>query len=274
MIRKEAYTAVLFGNIPVFMYCYCHSKYNSMQHLDMNADVGEGMDNEALLMPYLTSCNIACGAHAGDVATMDTVLQLAVANQVKIGAHPSYPDKANFGRIAMDITPEALQQSLLAQLQLFQERLEQLPKAQLHHIKAHGALYNVSATDKEVAQILVDVVQQMAPKAILYVPYGSVTADVATAAGLTIQYEIFADRNYQDDLQLVPRSESNAVLTDTKEVAAHVARMVLEGKVQTVSGKLVPIQADTCCVHGDNEAAIVIVKELQQLLTQKGIHIV
>lgn len=244
-----------------------------MQPLDLNSDVGEGVGNEALLMPYITSCNIACGAHAGDVATMDTVLQLAVDHQVKIGAHPSYPDRANFGRIAMDITPEALEQSLLAQLQLFQERLALLPGATLHHIKAHGALYNVSATDGTVAQLIVKVVQQTAPNAVLYVPYGSVIANIATAAGLTIQYEIFADRNYQDDLQLVSRSESNAVLTNTKEVASHVAQMVLEGKVQTVSGKLVPIQADTCCVHGDNEAAIAIVKELHHLLTQKGIQI-
>lgn len=244
-----------------------------MQPLDLNSDVGEGVGNEAMLMPYITSCNIACGAHAGDVATMDTVLQLAVDHQVKIGAHPSYPDRANFGRIAMDITPEALEQSLLAQLQLFQERLALLPGATLHHIKAHGALYNVSASDGTVAQLIVKVVQQTAPNAVLYVPYGSVIANIATAAGLTIQYEIFADRNYQDDLQLVPRTEENAVITHTKDVASHVAKMVIEGKVQTVSGKLVPIQADTCCVHGDNEAAIAIVKELHHLLTQKGIQI-
>ncbi len=245
-----------------------------MQQLDINCDVGEGVDNEAMLMPYITSCNIACGAHAGDVATMDTVLQLAVANEVKIGAHPSYPDRANFGRAVMDISETALAESLTAQIQLLQQRIECIPDASLHHIKAHGALYNVSTTNSTIASIIVKVVQQTAPKAILYVPYGSVIADVATEAGLSIQYEIFADRNYQEDLQLVPRSESHAVLTNTKEVASHVAQMVIKGKVQTVSGKLVPIQADTCCVHGDNEAAIAIVKELQQLLTQKGIQIV
>ncbi|SFU72522.1 UPF0271 protein [Pustulibacterium marinum] len=244
------------------------------QQLDLNCDVGEGVNNEASLMPYISSCNISCGAHAGDVATIDSVLQLAVENQVKIGAHPSYPDRANFGRVVMDISPNALKESLLAQLTLFQERLAKIPNATLHHVKAHGALYNASAKNTTIAETIVNVVQKACPDVSLYVPFGSVIATIAKEAGIRISYEIFADRNYQDDLQLVPRSQENAIITHTEDVANHVAKMVLEGNVQTLSGKLIPIQADTCCVHGDNEAAIAIVKELHQLLIQKGIEIV
>ena len=238
--------------------------------IDLNCDVGEGVGNEASLMPYISSCNIACGAHAGDVATIDRVIQIAEAHEVKIGAHPSFPDRANFGRKMMKISAHELKASIVEQLKLLQERLR---GRKMHHVKMHGALYNVSVTDQGIAEVVVEAVQEVAAGTTLYVPDQSIVATLAKEAGLTVCYEVFADRNYLDDLRLVPRSQPNAVLHDQEVVGAHVLRMIQEQKVQTLTGNLLPIKAETCCVHGDNEAAIDLVKCLYQLLKQNGIAI-
>lgn len=243
-----------------------------MKTIDINCDVGEGIDNEKLLMPYISSCNIACGGHAGDIETMDRVIKIAQQYQVKIGAHPSFPDKENFGRKVMDISLEALEVSLIKQVQLIQERLNMLGGT-LHHIKAHGALYNVSVFDENLAKSIVAIVKQTAPNVILYVPYNSVIAEVAKQEGLNIKYEVFADRNYRDDLRLVSRSQDDALITNVEEVINHLSKMIIDQNVKTISNTIIPIKAETCCVHGDNEAAIDIVKHIYQSMLKKGITV-
>lgn len=230
--------------------------------VDFNCDMGEGLDNEEKLMPWISSCSISCGAHAGNTATIDKVMALALEQDVKIGAHPSYPDRTNFGRKVLQMSDTALYESLAAQLELFKQRLG-LQGITLHHVKPHGALYNQIAVDKHVAEIVTEVVQEIFPTTALYVPYGSVVAELANYKGISVIYEAFADRNYNDDLSLVSRSHKNAVLTQPNAVVDHVKNLIA-GQVHTLSGKKIPIRAQTFCVHGDNPNAEDIVKILHQ----------
>lgn len=233
--------------------------------IDLNCDLGEGLDNEHLLMPLISSCNIACGGHAGSVETIDNVIQLAKKHHVKIGAHPSFPDKENFGRKVMDISDDELQQSLEDQLQLFKERASLL-NAEVHHVKPHGALYNLIAIDQEKAEIVVKAIQSVFNRTRIYVPYNSVIEKVAQENGLEIVYEAFADRNYNNDLTLVSRSFPYAVITDKEKVVAHVKSMALQSEVKTVQDAIKPIKAQTFCVHGDNRKALDILEYLHQNL--------
>ena len=244
-----------------------------LKSIDMNADVGEGIGNEAELMPYLSSCNIACGGHAGDLDSMNEVVALALQHNVKIGAHPSYPDPDNFGRSEMDISCAALYRSIKAQIGQLRKVIEEHHHAHLHHVKPHGALYNVAAKDCDTATIIIEVMKSMPLPAKLYVPYGSLIAEMAKEEGIPITYEAFADRNYNDDLSLVSRSEANAVITDPVEMYAHVIRMVQQGEVKTISGKHINIKADTFCIHGDNPKAIELVKLLSENLAKNQILI-
>ena len=240
--------------------------------VDINCDVGEGINNEEFLMPYISSCNIACGAHAGDLKTIDRVIKIALQNNIKIGAHPSFPDKENFGRAVMDISFKELEKSLINQIELIQERLD-LFGSTLHHVKAHGALYNLSAVDKNTAAVIVKSIKKAAPRAILYVPCNSIIEKVAIQNKLQTHLEAFADRNYTDNLTLVSRSEKNAVITNKEEVINHLLQMIIHQKVKTITGKLVTLQPETFCVHGDNKEAIELVKHIHDSLTEKGISI-
>ena len=233
--------------------------------IDINCDVGEGLDNEHLLMPFISSCNIACGGHAGSVQIIDTVIQLATGHNVKIGAHPSFLDKENFGRKVLDISNEELQQSLEDQLQLFKERAG-LKNANVHHVKPHGALYNLIAINEERAEVVVKAIGQVFDDVKIYVPYNSAIERVALAHELEIVYEAFADRNYNDDLTLVSRKLPYAILTDPQKVVKHVQKMAEESMVKTVQGNEKEIKAQTFCVHGDNKHVIEILKYLNQNL--------
>lgn len=240
--------------------------------IDINADVGEGMGNESELMPYISSCNIACGGHAGDEDTMHEVVKLAKEYKVKIGAHPSFPDKENFGRVNMDISCAALYTSLKHQITdllnvLYQEN------ATLHHIKPHGALYNLASKEARVANVIIEVVKSMHRPVQLYVPCKSVIAKLAQENDIAITCEAFADRNYNDDLSLVSRKEANAIITDSKEMVEHVLNMVQNKKVKTVSGKEKHILAQTICVHGDSPNAIKMVKKLNKKMQKSDIRI-
>jgi len=240
--------------------------------VDINCDVGEGINNEELLMPYISSCNIACGAHAGDLDTIDRVIKIAQAHHLKIGAHPSYPDRENFGRERMNISLEKLELSLIAQIKLMQERLSVFGES-LNHIKAHGALYNLSAVDEDIAAVVINTVKKIAPSTILYVPYNSLIEKKAVKHQVKIKYEAFADRNYNDDLTLVSRAQTNAIITNKEDVIDHISEMIINQQVKTISNLLIPIKAETFCVHGDNAAAIELVKHIYKSLTKKGISI-
>ena len=168
--------------------------------IDINCDLGEGVGNEAELLPLIGSCNIACGGHAGDFVSMRETINLAKKNEVKIGAHPSYPDKANFGRQVMSISNKDLKISLQKQLKTFDKALE-VENAQLHHIKAHGALYNQTAKDEDLAKFYLDIIKPYRESTYIYVPFGSVIAKLASQKGFKIFYEAFADRNYNSRLK-------------------------------------------------------------------------
>ncbi len=240
--------------------------------VDINCDVGEGIGNEVGLMPYITSCNIACGGHAGDANSMREVIELAKEHNVKIGAHPSFPDKKNFGRQRMAISCVALFQSLEDQISSLISVLRK-EHGQLHHVKPHGALYNLIAIDEETATVVVEVMKRFHLPLKLYVPFGSVIAEIAMKENIPITYEAFADRNYNSDLTLVSRQKDNALITDPNKIFEHVYRMITQGKVRSLNGVEVEIKAETFCVHGDNPKAIELVRKLSKELTDNNIKI-
>jgi len=240
--------------------------------IDINADVGEGLNNEAQLMPYLSSCNIACGGHAGDEKTMLQVVKLAKQHKVKIGAHPSFPDKLHFGRKIVEMPSADLYTSLKQQVRNL-IRILRTEHSALHHVKPHGALYNLAATDEKTAKVIIEVVKSIALPIYLYVPYGSVIADLATKERIKITYEAFADRNYNADLTLVSRSQDNAVITDPDTVFQHVQHMIFDQKVKTINGVEVPIKASTFCVHGDNPKAMALLQNLFKKLNENHVVI-
>lgn len=240
--------------------------------IDVNCDVGEGVGNEASLFPYISSCNIACGGHAGDVSTMTGIVQLAKAHHIKIGAHPSYPDKTNFGREVMDISDVELKQSIAEQLNVF-DKVLQAEHAQLHHIKAHGALYNQTAKDLHLASVYLEAVGPFREKAFLYVPYGSIIAELAQTSGFRIKYEAFGDRNYNPDLTLVSRKKEHALILEPSKVLDHVLPMIKEGKVLTIDGTRQNINAKTICIHGDTSSALQILMYLSNELPKHRVQL-
>lgn len=240
--------------------------------IDINVDVGEGINNETQLFPYISSCNIACGGHAGDTETMRSVVKLAKQYHVKIGAHPSFPDKEGFGRKTMDISCAALYTSIKAQIDDLISVLRE-EHMRLNHIKPHGALYNLAAIDAKCASVIIEVMKSILLPVKLYVPYNSVIEKMAIENNIPINYEAFADRNYNADGTLVSRTELHALIEDADTIFEHVFRMITSNKVKTVSGKDIKIIADTFCIHGDNPNAIDLIKSLSNRLQKEGIQI-
>ena len=244
----------------------------SIQKIDINCDVGEGMHNEAQLFPLITSCNIACGGHAGDEDSIRDTLKLAKQHNIKVGAHPSYPDKDHFGRRSLKMSEAQLISAVYEQVSLF-FRLSAEVSIPVHHIKAHGALYNDIASDEKLARTYLRALEPYLSKVVLYVPYKSVIARLAQDLKWTIHYEAFADRNYNADRSLVPRSFSEALITDPEQVSAHVLRMYEDHMIHTVDGTDVPILVDTYCIHGDTPAATKLLKTLVTKLEWHGIQL-
>jgi len=233
--------------------------------IDINCDLGEGLDNEHIIMPLISSCNISCGAHAGSIEIMDKVIQLAVKHKVKIGAHPSFPDRKNFGRKVLDISNSDLQKSLEDQLTILKDRAL-LQNATIHHVKPHGALYNLIAVNREKASIVIAAIQHVFEAVKLYVPYQSRIEEVAVKSGIEIVYEAFADRMYNEDLSLVSRTFSNALIQDKLEVLKQVQKISNKQLVTTVNFHEKKIKASTFCVHGDTKNAIEILEYLHKHL--------
>ena len=233
--------------------------------IDINCDLGEGLHNEHIIMPLISSCNISCGAHAGSIKIIDKVIQLAIQHKVKIGAHPSFPDKQNFGRKVLDISNSNLQKSLEDQLIVFKERAL-LQNATIHHVKPHGALYNLIAVNREKASIVIAAIQHVFEAVKLYVPYQSRIEEVAVQSGIEIVYEAFADRMYNEDLSLVSRTFSNALIQDKLEVLKQVQKISNKQLVTTINFHEKKIKASTFCVHGDTKNAIEILEYLHKHL--------
>lgn len=240
--------------------------------VDINVDVGEGIGNELLLMPYIASCNIACGGHAGTFETMKNIVKLAKQHHVKIGAHPSFPDKENFGRQSIEMSSAALFSSVKNQIEDLIKVLNR-ENALLHHVKPHGALYNLATVNERIASVIIEVMKSLALPIKLYVPYKSVIADLALKENIQITYEAFADRNYNEDLTLVSRSEPHALIEDVNLVFDHVFRMISTQKVKTIKNIELDIEAATFCVHGDNPKAVDLIKNLKLKLELNGYEI-
>lgn len=236
-------------------------------HPDINADLGEGMGTDAAVMPFISSCNIACGGHAGDGESIRKTVHLALLHGVKIGAHPAYPDRENFGRTSVPISETDLRESLLLQIRQLVGCLMDIGEGRLNHVKLHGALYNDAAVDPRLANLVVGLLQNHFPTCILYAPFGSLLASVAAANGVPFKYEVFADRRYQGDYTLVPRSTANACIDDLNQIRQQVFDMVWHHRVKTIDGLYLTIQADTICVHGDHPKALSIATMLHGMFS-------
>jgi UPF0271 protein len=246
-------------------------------HIDLNADVGEGfgawaMGDDAGLMPYLSSANIAAGFHAGDPGTIEATVRLAVAHQVAIGAHPSLPDLMGFGRRTMAITPDEARQLVVYQASAVRG-FAVAAGTRLHHVKPHGALYNMAAQDLGLSKAIVAAVQSLGDNLVLYALSGSITEQVARDAGLKVACEVFADRRYEPSGALVSRKDPRALITDEAESIDHVLRMVQDGTCLAVDGSLIRLQADTICLHGDQPDAVAFAETLTKVLSQKKISV-
>lgn len=240
--------------------------------IDLNCDMGEGMPNDAELMPYISSANIACGYHAGDLETTQRTIDLCMQHNVAIGAHPGFADKANFGRTNQLLNDEDLYDLIINQVMLIHQYCDKVG-ATVHHVKPHGALYNMAAVDLRMAAIIVQAVKDMNPKLILYGLSGSLLISEAKKQGLRVAAEVFADRTYQDDGTLTPRSEAHALIENETAAVQQVLQMIQQQTVQSISGKTIPIQAATICIHGDGKNAVAFAKNIHQQLTQHQITI-
>lgn len=244
--------------------------------LDLNCDMGEGfgawrMGQDEALLDHVTSANIACGFHAGDPATMARTVRLALAKGVAIGAHPSLPDLQGFGRREMAITPEEARNLVIYQVGAL-EAFARAAGGRLHHVKPHGALYNMAARDRTLADAVAQAVFDFDRSLILVGLSGSQLLQAGEALGLSCASEVFADRSYEADGSLTPRGTSGALIEDEAFVIERVLRMVREGRVACRSGEEIAIQADTVCLHGDQPRALAFAQQLRAALAEAGIQ--
>ncbi len=242
-------------------------------YIDINCDVGEGIGNEADIFTLISSCSIACGGHAGDIESMKKVVDLAKLHKVKIGAHPSYPDKSNFGRVSLQMNAKELTNSIQTQVESLKSISESMG-IQLKHIKPHGALYNDIAKNKKLATIFLRAIAEYKSDLFLYVPPASVIEELAQNQGFQTKLEAFGDRNYTTGLKLVSRKNSNALIVAPEAVLGHLLTMIKEEKVRTISGDLMPLKADTYCIHGDTRNALQILMYLSKELPNHNIFII
>ncbi|MDR3454173.1 MAG: LamB/YcsF family protein [Rhodoferax sp.] len=248
-----------------------------MRSLDLNCDMGESfgayqMGSDAEVLDYVTSANIACGFHAGDPSTMHRTVRMAHARGVAIGAHPGFPDLQGFGRRAMHLSAAEAYDMVVYQVGALAGFAQALG-ARVHHVKAHGALYNMAAKDLALAGAIAQAVHDVDRTMVLYGLAGSLMIPAAEKLGLRAAGEVFADRTYQDDGSLTPRSQANAMIDDVELAIGQVRRMVEEGLVRSVNGHDVPVRADTLCIHGDQPNAQLFAKKIVAALKQSNIRV-
>jgi UPF0271 protein len=269
--------------------------------IDLNCDMGEGMATDGAIFPFISSANIACGGHAGDANTMRRTIELALQYGVAIGAHPSYPDPVNFGRVdllGVSVRPDDLTGLLFEQLHRLQSVCSEFG-VRLRHVKPHGALYNRAAVDVAVSTLIVRAIAELDDSLFLYGLSGSVLCSVAETMGVAFVSEVFADRTYRPDGTLTPRSQPHALISDGGVAVVQVLRMVREGVVMAEAGaggvpgdpagsdatghafvadgprNLVPvaIRAETVCLHGDGAHAVEFAQLIHGALTAEGVRI-
>lgn len=248
-----------------------------MSCVDLNCDLGESfgaytMGMDEAVIPHVTSVNVACGYHAGDPVIMEKTVALAARYGVAVGAHPGFPDLLGFGRRPMTVTPAEAGAYVKYQM----GALMAFAKGQglkLQHVKPHGALYNMAARDEVLARGIAQAIASVDSSIYLMGLAGSVMLIEAEKAGLPVISEVFADRAYNDDGSLVNRKLPGAVIHDADEAAARAVKMARDNKVVSINGKTIDIRADSICVHGDNEAAIELVKKIRASLAAEGISV-
>ena len=247
-----------------------------MKVIDLNCDMGESygawkMGDDAGVMPYISSANVACGFHGGDPATIRKTVRLAIDNGVAIGAHPSLPDIMGFGRRTMRISPQEMYDLVVYQAGAV-EGFAHAAGSKLHHIKCHGALYNMAANDEGLSDAMVRAAKDLG--AMLYVLSRSKNFEIAKKAGIAVCGEVFADRGYTDEGTLAPRDKPGGMIEDGDKAVKQALAMIEEGYVTSLSGKKVPVAADTLCIHGDQPGAVAFAKALRASFKQKGIEVV
>ncbi len=248
-----------------------------MLKVDLNCDLGEsfgaytiGLDSAVI--PFISSANVACGYHASDPVVMSKTVAMCRENGVAVGAHPGFPDLMGFGRRNMNVSPADAKAYVMYQI----GALDAFCKANgmtIQHVKPHGALYNMAGKDYALAKAICEGIYEVNPNYILLGLSGSNLIKAAEDTGLRAAKEVFADRGYMDDGSLVPRTQPGAMVTDEDVMIRRVIGMVKDGTVETVSGKIIPIRADSVCVHGDGEKAVAFVQRIRSELTAAGVTI-
>jgi 5-oxoprolinase (ATP-hydrolysing) subunit A len=240
--------------------------------IDLNADLGEGLSTDAELMPFISSANIACGYHAGDRDTMRKTVDLCLEHGVAIGAHPSFDDRPNFGRTEIQLSSDKIKELIMRQIYLLHKVCNEAGVI-LGHIKPHGALYNMSAREVSIARVIAETVFAFNPNLKLFGLSGSHSIAEGVMAGLTTVAEVFADRTYQPDGSLTPRSQPHALITDPEQALEQAVMLAMENRVMATNGEYIPVQAETICLHGDGPHAVSFARIIHQTFCERGINI-
>lgn len=240
--------------------------------IDLNADLGEGAPHDRELLAIVSSANISCGVHAGDADTIANAIRLAQARGVRIGAHPSFPDRENFGRKPMQLPSASLRNHVLYQLHALRGMV-QTEGAALSHVKFHGALYNQAAADGRLAEELALILQEFDPQLAVVGLAGGALLRCVTQLGMTALAEGFVDRRYTADGALLPRSDNRAVIHDPVQAVAQGLEMIRDARVTTVDGQCIEVHIDTLCIHGDTPEALVFAQSLAVALESAGVTI-
>jgi UPF0271 protein len=247
------------------------------KRIDLNCDMGESfgawtMGDDAHVMPYISSANIACGFHGGDPATIRTTVRRAVDAGVAIGAHPSLPDLMGFGRRAMRISAQDMYDLIVYQAGAV-EAFARAAGARLHHVKAHGALYNMAATDEALAEAMARAVRDLGAGVMLYALSGTSMVAAGEKSGVPTVAEVFADRSYQDDGTLTPRGRPGAMIEEESRAVVQALGMIERGEVTSITGKTVKVSPGTLCLHGDQPGAVALAKALRRAFAERGVTV-
>jgi UPF0271 protein len=232
--------------------------------IDINCDLGEGAGNDAEIMPLIHSCSIACGGHYGTTATIKATIALAQKQGVKVGAHPSFPDPANFGRLDMELDATDLKATIIEQVQRFQNAAKDLG-VKMNHVKLHGALYNLAAKNSSIAQMVIDALLEIGTDFSIYTPHQSALHKVGQAH-YTIIPEVFIDRTYQNDGSLTPRTNKNALITNPEQAWQQIENCLQNNTAVTLDKKLIPLYGKTFCLHGDAAHCVALLTFVNQQL--------
>ena len=244
-----------------------------MKKVNLNADLGEGCGDDAAMLDLVGSANIACGFHAGDAMAMTRTVKAALAKGVSLGAHPSYPDREGFGRRAMDLPLGEVEAITAYQIGAL-AAIATLHGGRLGHVKPHGALSNRAAVDLDLALAVARAIRGVDDRLIFLAPAGSAMVEAGRRLDLRVVQEVFADRNYGDDGNLMPRSHPQALIHDPEQAARHMLRMVKDGVIQSLSGKMIACDAQSICVHGDDPGAVALARHLRLALRNNDIALI